>query len=413
VAKDTVASSVFLGTCLDVNSLRILVTGATGYVGSRLVAALLAAEDGHKVIAATRNPERLGDFGWCDQVDAVALDADDPESAAAVFATAGPVDLVYYLVHGIGNPGFRERDNTAAANVARAAAHAGVKRIVYRGGFVPDVDAADGAADTLSEHLAGRAEVAHALSVDGGAEVVWLGAAVIIGAGSTSFEMVRYVGDRLPLIPMPPWVDHPIDPISIRDCLHYLLAAADPEQVPAGSYDIVGPDTTTYRGLLRSYGKASHSPRLGLPISERHNALLPKALVSWVAGTVIPVPTGLAVDLIESLDHPMTASGALLGDVVAPPPGGLTSVDDAVAAAVSSRRPLPVDQLTDPHHLADTDAQWAGGDALRIRQFAKTLTPTFAWPALGLLAAVPKPVEAWVRTGVDLAVGLVPGADLT
>ena len=252
--------------------------------------------------------------------------------------TAGPVDVVYYLVHGIGQPGFRERDNTAAANVARAAADAGVNRIVYLGGFVPDVEAADGAADMLSEHLAGRAEVAHALRVDGGAEVVWLGAAVIIGAGSTSFEMVRYVGDRLPLIPMPPWVDHPIDPISIRDCLHYLLAAADPEQVPAGAYDIVGPDTTTYRELLRSYAKAVAFARgSALPISERHNALLTKALVSRVAGSVIPVPTGLAVDLIESLDHPMTASGALLGDVVAPPPGGLTSIDDAVAAAVSSR----------------------------------------------------------------------------
>ena len=117
-------------------SLRILVTGATGYVGSRLVAGLLDA--GHDVVAATRDPEKLGRFGWCERVTAVVLDADDPRSVESAFAVAGQVDVVYYLVHGIGQPGFRERDNVAAANVAAAAAAAGVKRIVYLGGFVPD-----------------------------------------------------------------------------------------------------------------------------------------------------------------------------------------------------------------------------------------------------------------------------------
>ena len=177
-------------------------------------------------LAATRNPARLKRFGWFDDVIPVNLDASDAVSAQAAFAlsrdAAGPVDVVYYLVHGIGQPGFRDADNTAAANVAAAARDAGVRRIVYLGGFVPHDE-------TLSEHLASRAEVAQALTVEGGPELVWLGAAMIIGAGSTSFEMLRYVGDRFPLMPMPGWMDNPIDPISIRDVLHYLVAAADTE----------------------------------------------------------------------------------------------------------------------------------------------------------------------------------------
>lgn len=383
-------------------SKRVLVTGATGYVGSRLVAALLG--EGHEVLTATRTPDRLKDFGWYGRVEAVKLDAGDPDSAEAAFAAAGAVDVAYYLVHGIGQHDFRALDTAAATNVAEAARDAGVSRIVYLGGFVPDED-------TLSDHLASRAEVAEALSVDGGAEVVWLGAAVIIGAGSTSFEMVRYVGDRLFLIPLPSWADHAIDPISVRDILYYLLAAADADQVPPGAYDLVGPGTTTYRGLLGGYVTASGSPRAGLPINGWHEALVPKKLMSWVAGSVVPVPTGLAVDLIESLDHPMTASDTLLRDVVADPSGGLTPVDDAIAAAVDSPRRCPVDRLADPHHLADTDPQWAGGDMLRLRQLARAVTPPIARPAIELLTVVPKPVAAAMRTGLDAVISRMPKGD--
>jgi uncharacterized protein YbjT (DUF2867 family) len=382
--------------------MRVLVTGATGYVGSRLVAALL--NDGHDVLVATRNPAKLAGFGWHDRVTGVTLDTNDPASVTAAFASGAPaasVDVIYYLVHGIGEPGYRDRDNAAAGSVAAAAKDAGVARIVYLGGFVPTDE-------TLSEHLAGRAEVAEALSLDGGPEVVWLGAAVIIGAGSTSFEMVRYVGDRLPVIPLPTYADHAIDPISIADVLYYLVAAADRDLVPAGAYDIVGPDTTTYRGLIGSYVRAAHTLRPGLSINAFHEALLTKTLMSRVAGAVVPVPTGLAVDLIESLDYPMTASGSLLSAVVPDPPGGLTPVDDAIDASVASRKPLPVDQLDDPHHLADSDPQWAGGDALRIRQLIRPWTLPIARPALALISSVPRPVTGAVRTGLDLLIGLIP-----
>jgi uncharacterized protein YbjT (DUF2867 family) len=374
--------------------VRTLVTGATGYIGSRLVTALLA--DGHSVVAASRNPERLADFGWRDEVSTVALDAHDEDSARRAFAEAGPIDVVYYLVHGIGQPDFREADNQAAANVASAAKAAGVRRIVYLGGFVPD-------GDDLSEHLASRAEVAAALHVDGGPDVVWLGAAIVIGAGSTSFEMLRYVGDRFLLLPLPDWSANPIDPISVRDVVYYLVAAADTDTVPAGAYDVRGPETTTYGDLLRTYARIAGIWRAPVAV---HG--IDTCLVSRVTGIVLPVPGGLAADLVESLDYPMMASEDGLAGIVPEPPDGLISVEDAIRRAVTSPPRRPVNQLADPHHLADTDPDWAGGDALRIKQLAGAVTPSVARPVLGLIGLVPGPVAGAVRTGLDTIVGLIP-----
>jgi uncharacterized protein YbjT (DUF2867 family) len=374
--------------------VRILVTGATGYVGSRLVTELLEA--GHDVLAATRAPERLRGFGWFDDITPVELDAADPESARAALAGAGSVDVLYYLVHAIGQPGFRDADRAAAENVAAAAKSVGVRRIVYLGGFVPSDEG-------MSEHLTSRAEVAQALSVDGGPEVVWLGAAVIFGAGSTSFEMLRYVADRFPVIPIPCWMDNPIDPISIRDVLHFLVAAADPEQVPAGAYDISGPDTTSYRELLKTYARIAGRWHTGLPVWG-----IDTTLASWVTAVALPVPDGLAADLVESLDHPMQASGAGLRDLVPDPDGGLLSIEDAIGRALSNRRPRPVNALADPHHLADSDPGWTGGDALRLRRLAGIVTPSIARPGLGLMDVVPGPIAGAIRTGLDILITLTP-----
>jgi uncharacterized protein YbjT (DUF2867 family) len=372
--------------------VRILVTGATGYVGSRLVTILL--DEDHDVVAATRNTGRLIDFGWHDDVTGVELDAGDKASTRTAFTEAGPIDVVYYLVHGIGQPDFRDADNRAATNVAAAAGEAGVRRIVYLGGFVPGKE-------DLSEHLSSRAEVAHCLSIDGGPDVVWLGAAMIIGSGSTSFEMLRYIGDRFWLMPMPSWSANPIDPISIRDVLYYLVAAADPDRVPAGAYDIYGPETTSYGDLLRAYARVSGKWRAELPVNG-----VDSSVVSRMTAAVLPVPGGLAADLVESLDHPMMAADAGLRDLVPDPPGGLVPTDEAISLALSSRRRRRVNALDDPHHLADTDPTWAGGDILRIQQLARPITPGLVRPALGLLGVMPGPVAAAVRTGLDTLINL-------
>jgi uncharacterized protein YbjT (DUF2867 family) len=377
-----------------VNDVRTLVTGATGYVGSRLVSALL--DDGHEVVATSRDAAKLADFGWYDDVTSVSLDAHDAASAKQAFTEAGPIDVVYYLVHGIGQPDFRDADNRAAASVAAAARDAGVRRIVYLGGFVPD-------GDELSEHLTSRAEVAHALSLDDGPEVVWLGAAMIIGAGSTSFEMLRYVGDRFVLIPMPSWVHHPIDPISISDVLYYLVAAADAGNVPAGAYDVRGPESTTYRDLMLAYARLSGKWRAGVPVWG-----LPTALLSRMTAVALPVPGGLAADLVESLDHPMMASDDGLAGLVPDPADGLVGIQEAITRALSNPRRRPVNALADFHHLADTDPDWAGGDVSRIRQLAASVTPAFTRQALGLLNAMPGPAAAALRTGLDTLIGLVP-----
>lgn len=372
--------------------VRTLVTGATGYIGSRLVTALL--NDGHQVVAASRDPARLADFGWYHDVSTVALDAHDDISTRQAFTEAGPIDVVYYLVHGIGQPGFREADNLAAANVATAAKAAGVRRIVYLGGFVPNDD-------SLSEHLTSRAEVAAALTVEGGPDVVWLGAAIVIGAGSTSFEMLRYVADRFLLLPMPEWSANPIDPIAVTDVLHYLVAAADPN-VPAGAYDIRGPETTTYGDLLRTYARIAGIRRTPVPVYG-----VDTGLVSKVTGLILPVPAGLAGDLVESLDFPMIALQDGLRALVPDPPDGLVGIEDAIRRAVTSPPRRPVDKLGDPHHLADTDPDWAGGDTLRLKLLASVVTPPVAWPVLGLLGFVPRPVAAAVRTGLDHVVGVI------
>ncbi|MBU8812425.1 NAD(P)H-binding protein [Mycolicibacterium goodii] len=374
--------------------MRILVTGATGYVGSRLVTALLAHD--HDVVVAGRNTARLTDFGWFPDVRAVQLDAADPESVRGAFQQAGEVDVVYYLLHGIGEPGFREADNRAATNLAAAARDAGVRRIIYLGGFVPEDD-------TLSDHLAGRAEVAHSLHVDNGPEVVWLGAAMIIGAGSTSFEILRYVSDRFPVMPHPSWLSNPMDPISIRDVLHYLVAAADYERVPAGAYDICGPETTTYRDVLATYSRLAGKRRLGIPVWG-----VATGVASRVSAVVLPVPDGLAADLTESLDYPMTADGDGIRHVVPDPPGGLLGVDEAIRRSLAGGRRKPVNLLADPHHLADTDPQWAGGDRARLRQLAGAALPSVTRPALALLGLLPGPVAGAVRSGLDMVIGLVP-----
>ncbi|WP_369216870.1 SDR family NAD(P)-dependent oxidoreductase, partial [Streptomyces flavofungini] len=224
----------------------ILVTGATGYIGGRLVPELLAA--GHRVRCLARTPEKLRDHPWASQVEVVRGDVTDAESLAG--ALRG-IDVAYYLVHALNTgPGFEDTDRRAARTFTEQAAAAGVGRVVYLGGLVPTgVPTA-----ALSPHLRSRAEVGEIfLAADVPATV--LRAAVIIGSGSASFEMLRYLTERLPVMVTPSWVGTRIQPIAVRDVLRYLVGSADMPAEVNRAFDIGGPDVVTYEEMMRRYAR--------------------------------------------------------------------------------------------------------------------------------------------------------------
>ncbi|GAB2910746.1 NAD(P)H-binding protein [Rhodococcus aerolatus] len=321
---------------------RCLVTGASGYVGSRLVAALLRA--GHDVVAAGRDPGGLRRFDYADRVDRVRLDVADEDSLAP--ALAG-VDVAYYLVHAIGQGDFRAKDRDGARAFATAARRAGVSRVVYLGGLTP-------ADEELSEHLASRWEVGEVLA-EHGPELVWARAGVVLGAGSASYEVVRYMGDWLPVIPVPGWLRSRVQPIAVDDALRYLVAGAD--VLPPGGYDLGGAEALPYVDLVSRYLRVAGQRRLRVPVP----VPVPLPLASWVASRLTPVAGEMVADLVASLSNTMVCDDDRVAELV---PGERTTIDDALRRArVGSqlrRDRLPgVLALPDPLRLARTDADWA------------------------------------------------------
>lgn len=331
--------------------MRALVVGSSGYVGSRLVAELARA--GVDVTATARNLDKLRHFGFPPEVRLTELDVSDELSCRRAFDRAGPVDVAYYLVHSIGGDDFAERDRQAADNFAAAAAHSGVGRIVYLGGFVPR-------GEELSEHLESRADVGDVLvdSTDNhGGDVVWLRAAVILGAGSTSFEVVRYMAERLPVVPLPGFMNATVSPIAVDDVLYYLVAAADRELLPAGSYDISNHDDLTYTELIKLYARTNRLRRVWLPIPW----VSPRIAAPAVAA-LTPIPKDLVADLVMSLVNTMSTTDDRIRRHIPDPADGLTTTEDSFTrAAPSTQRPVTVCDTSDPLQLTSTDPGWAGG----------------------------------------------------
>ncbi|TLQ42998.1 SDR family oxidoreductase [Streptomyces marianii] len=341
---------------------RCLVTGATGYVGGRLVPELLDA--GFRVRCMARSPEKLRDHPWAGRVETVRGDVTDPDSLGE--ALRG-VDVAYYLVHGLrSGPSFEEADREAARAFAGRASEAGVGRIVYLGGLTP----AEVPGHELSPHLRSRAEVGE-IFLRSPVPATVLRAAVVIGSGSASFEMLRYLTERLPVMVTPSWVSTRVQPIAVRDVLRYLVGSA---RMPADvnrPFDIGGPDVMTYERMMRRYAEVAGLPRrliLGVPM------LTPRLSSLWI-GLVTPVPPALARPLAESLRHEVVCREHDIARYVPDPPGTPLGFDRALELALQRVRDAQVATRWSsaalpgaPSDPLPTDPDWAGGSLYTDRR---------------------------------------------
>ena len=339
-----------------------LVTGATGYIGGRLVPELLEA--GLRVRCLARSPDRLRDHPWAGAVEVVRGDVTDAESVTR--AMRG-VDVGYYLVHALGTgKDFEETDRRAARVFGERAHAAGVRRLVYLGGLTPyGVPERE-----LSPHLRSRAEVGRILLASGVPTAV-LRAAVVIGSGSASFEMLRYLTERLPVMVTPSWVHTRIQPVAVRDVLRALVGCARLPQDVSRTFDIGGPDVLTYREMMRRYAVvAGLPPRLVLPVP----VLSPGLSSHWV-GLVTPVPASIARPLTESLRHEVVCREHDIARYVPDPPGHPVGFDEAVRLSLRRVREARVTTRWSsaslpgaPSDPLPTDPDWAGGSLYTDRR---------------------------------------------
>ena len=330
--------------------MKVLVTGATGYVGGRLVPRLL--EQGHTVRVLAREPHRLDGVPWHDDVEIV---QGDLQNRADVARAARSIDVLYYLVHSMSSAGnFEEIERQVATIVAEESAKAKVSRIVYLGGLHPD--------GPLSRHLGSRKEVGDILLASG-VPTIALQAGVIIGSGSASFEMIRNLTEILPAMPAPKWVRNHIQPIAVRDVLYYLVKSAELPPAINRAFDIGGPDVFRYYQLMNGYAaEAGLKERLILALP----VLTPWLASQWV-NLVTPIPRSLAVPIIESLLHDAVMKNHDIDAVIPPPAEGLTGYRRAVQLALVRMRSGEVETswrntevIGAPSDPLPSDPEWAG-----------------------------------------------------
>lgn len=262
--------------------LRVLVTGATGYIGGRLVPRLL--DQGHIIRCVARNPSRLAGHPW----PGVEIVAGNLSNSGDARRALQDIDVAYYLVHSMaGGEEFWERDRHMALAFGEAAAHCGVSRIIYLGGLGDP-------AHVRSRHLISRQEVGECLSASG-VPVIEFRAAVIVGSGSASFEIIRHLAERLPVMITPRWVNTRCQPIGIRSVLAYLTEALDHPNAE-GIYEIGGQDILTYREMMLRYARLHGLRRFIVPLP----VPLPKLSSLWI-DLFTPVPQSIARPLVESM----------------------------------------------------------------------------------------------------------------
>jgi uncharacterized protein YbjT (DUF2867 family) len=308
----------------------ILMTGGTGYVGGRLIPRLLDLEAGYRVRAMARSPERLYCRPW-GRHPALEIVAGDALDRDAFVAAAQGCGVAYYLIHSMNaqKGQFASADRTAAANMVAAAEENNLTRIIYLGGL------GEKSHEALSKHLKSRHEVEQILQA-GAVPVTNLRAAMILGSGSASFEMLRYLVDRLPVMITPRWVQTPCQPIAIRNVLDYLAGCLSAPATIGQTLDIGGPDVVTYRDLIHLYAEeAGLRKRIIFPVP----VLTPWLSAKWVH-LVTPVPSSIAQPLAEGLSIPVVCGDNRIHDMV---PVKLVDSRDTIRMALERLRQEQVD----------------------------------------------------------------------
>lgn len=349
---ETVSSDLPTLKGADGKPARCLVTGATGYIGGRLIRELLA--HGYRVRILARNPDRLKDHPWISQVEVVAGDAHSPQ---VLDEALSGIDVAYYLLHALmSKDDFEQEEKDLASKFGSAAKKANVKRIVYLGGIIAKNQ-------ELSPHLQSRADTG-AILQNSGVPTIELRAGVVIGSGSASFEMLRYLTERLPIMTTPRWVETKIQPIAVRDVLRYLVGAAALDSSITGDYDIGGPEVFSYREMMMKYAEAAGlRKRIIIPVP----VLTPRLSSGWV-GLVTPVPITLARRLVESLKNEVVARDDSIRKLIPDSKYGLTHFKKAVELALTRIKEANVEtRWTNasvpgtPSDPLPTDPDWAGG----------------------------------------------------
>lgn len=323
----------------------IFLTGSTGYVGGRLAPRLL--DKGYPIRCLLRSPRKLEDRAWAQRpdVELVAGDAADEDGMAEALSGCR---VAFYLIHSMVSAGseYADKDRRMAEGFARAAKRAGIQRILYLGGLGET-------GDDLSEHLSSRREVEKALASTG-VPVTVLRAAIIIGAGSASFEILRYLVERLPVMVTPRWVDTECQPIAIDNVLGYLLGCLEAPETAGRTFDIGGPEILSYRDMMHTMAKARGlRRRLIVPVP----VLTPSLSARWIH-FVTPLSKEIAMPLAEGLRNRVVCRDDAILDIV---PQRRIGVREAIERALGNIAKGAVETSWSDAGPLPSDPDWAGG----------------------------------------------------